>query len=152
MDYGFSLALSPNERTVYVSGILDNFGFPPPFGSHLNDLWIAAFESASIPPAFPPAPVPPPGVQLDRNAFAPAIGETLEILVKTEGMAPPEVKVYTASGRLVITLDAVVAVEPRLWRAIWNGRVRSGGLAARGVYLVRVVRDNRAETVKVVIK
>lgn len=82
-------------------------------------------------------------VVINRNAFDPESGDTVSIAAATAA-APIRVMIYTLSGELVRQLEGTGEV-------IWDGRSREGGLAASGVYFLKVTAGGSEENRRVAV-
>jgi len=96
-----------------------------------------------------------PGAALDKNSFVPSNGEFVLARVRPKAGSSVEdiqIKVFTASGRLVKFLIAREAMGMGQWTVKWDGTTEEGYVVARGVYLVYVNGGGIREVLKVVVK
>ncbi len=93
-----------------------------------------------------------PGAALDRNDFTVDGTERLMVRIFPLNATPVVITVYTASGRTLRMLDAMVHIGGGRFEAFWDGRNGAGEAAAHGVYLVNVTGGGLNETLKVVVR
>ncbi|MEK7764729.1 MAG: hypothetical protein AAB368_00695, partial [bacterium] len=116
-----TLGLEPGPNTA-------NVGLAPPVLS----------ATALVVSSPDPLALAAPGAALSGNVFSPAQGETVVARVYPRGGRDAEVRVYTASGRLVRLLPDRRALGAGQFLVTWDGRDEGGALVARGVYLIRI--------------
>jgi hypothetical protein len=102
--------------------------------------------------AVPPPLLTSPGAATDKNVFSPSRGDVVLARIAPVNDSPIEVRVYTASGRLIRTLRNLVSAGSGQYLVVWNGRTEDEFVVARGVYLIRVLGGGLREVVKVVVK
>lgn len=94
-----------------------------------------------------------PGAALDKNVVNLGQGEVVLARIYPVTDDPVQVQIFTASGRLVRTLNNYVPMGRNQLIAKWDGRTEDEFLVARGVYLVHVTGGGlKGTTLKVVIK
>jgi len=93
-----------------------------------------------------------PGAGLSTNVINVEQGQSVIARIRPLDGGPVEVKIYTASGRLLRTLTRLEAMGPGEWRVTWDGMTEGGRPVARGVYIVLVMGGGLNERLKVVVR
>jgi len=93
-----------------------------------------------------------PGAGLSTNVINVEQGQSVIARIRPLDGGPVEVKIYTASGRLLRTLTRLEAMGPGEWRVTWDGMTEGGRPVARGVYIVLVTGGGLNERLKVVVR
>lgn len=88
-------------------------------------------------------PAPGDVVGINRNSFDPETGDTVTIAARAADAAV-EVMIYNLSGELVRKLEGTGEVS-------WDGRSRDGGVAASGVYFLKVTAGGSEEMRRVAV-
>ena len=92
------------------------------------------------------------GAALDRNAFTPWKGESVTIRVFTRLAGRATIHVYTASGKLIRSLETVELAAGGRTTVNWDGKTNNGQVITRGVFLVRVSGAGINDLLKIVAK
>ncbi len=93
-----------------------------------------------------------PGAALDRNVLDTSTGRVVIARIFPRNGSPIEVRIFTASGRLVRTLRRLTPLGRDQFVAEWDGRTEDDFTVARGVYLVHILGGGLSEVLKVVVK
>jgi len=89
---------------------------------------------------------------LSANVIDPQKGEVAIARYFPFNDEPVAVRIFTASGRIVRTLESSRPMGDGQWMAIWDGKTRDEFPVARGVYLVRITGGGGLNaTLKIVI-
>jgi glucose/arabinose dehydrogenase len=120
-------------------------------------LWLAQFDDTFTPGTghisriryAPLVDVPQPGVRSRTLRAAPnPFRAATEISFTLPAEGNVRLEVFDVSGRRLRTLTDRTA-SPGTHRHSWDGRDDAGAMTPPGVYLARLVRDGRAETLRV---
>ncbi len=116
--------------------------------SHGNwDIFLAKLIPADDPTGIDGAPAPAvPSITVAPNPFNP--NTTIRYAIPSEGVA--RLVIYDVHGRRVRTLVNAPLI-PGAHTAIWDGRDENGGMAASGLYFVRLESGGRVTTGKLVL-
>jgi hypothetical protein len=93
-----------------------------------------------------------PGGGLSANAFSPWAGETVLVRLFLLNRDPVQVRIFTASGRLVRVLRDTRPIGGGQVMVIWDGKTEDEFPVARGVYIIKVDGGGIRETLKVVVR
>jgi hypothetical protein len=77
--------------------------------------------------------------------------EATTIHYRLSAPAQVSLEIFDLSGRLVRRLSDGVSRDPGLHESIWDGRDRSGGISAPGIYYCRLKTDEFIESQKLIL-